>query len=162
MASSRIEPVSGVVNGVNRDFTVPTYYRAGSLVVFLNGQQLKRTLDNGWEETDPTLGRFRMKVPPVGPRPGSTDDPGDVLFAYYDTEASTSTGGADGGVPRILALDDLFPRLRDGDNLRPRLADAAPADADPGAPLLGEAEEVRPEVRTADALRPKIAGAEEV
>jgi len=162
MGTSRIEPVSGIINGVNRDFSVPTYYRAGSLVVFLNGQQLKRQLDNGWEETDPTLGRFRMKLPPVGPRPGSTDDPGDVLFAYYDTEASTSTGGAGGGVPQILMMDVLTPRLRDGNDLRPRMADAGSADADPGTPLVGEAEEVRPEMKTADALRPKMAGAEEV
>jgi hypothetical protein len=162
MASSRIEPVSGAVNGVNRDFSVPTYYRAGSLVVFLNGQQLKRTLDNGWEETDPTLGTFRMKIPPVGPRPGSTDDPGDVLFAYYDTEAATSTGGAGGGLPQFVSLDVLSPRIRDAGDLRPRIADAGGADVDPGTPLIGEAEEVRPEVKTADALRPKIAGAEEV
>lgn len=162
MGSSRIEPASGAVDGVNRDFTVPTYYRAGSLVVFLNGQQLKRQLDNGWEETDPTLGRFRMKVPPVGPRPGSTDDPGDVLFAYYDTEANASTGGAGGGVPQILMMDVLTPRLRDGNDLRPRMAGAGSADVDPGTPLVGEAEEVRPEMKTADALRPKMAGAEEV
>jgi hypothetical protein len=162
MASSRLEQAIGTIDGVNRDFRTPTYYRAGSLVVFLNGQQLKRQLDNGWDEVDQSLGTFRMKVAPRGPRPGSVDDPGDVLFVYFDTEASTSTGGADGGVPEVLALDVLTPRLRDGDNLRPRLVDAEDADVDPGRPLPSAAEEVRPDVKTTCALRPKMAGAEEV
>lgn len=162
MASSRLEQAIGIVNGVNRDFRAPTYFRAGSLVVFLNGQQLKRQLDNGWEELDPVAGTFRMKRAPVGPRPGALDDPGDVLFVYFDTEASTSTGGADGGLPRILALDVLSPRLRDGDDLRPRLVSAESADPDPGRPLMTAAEDLHPESETADELRPTMAGAEEI
>jgi len=119
---SRLEPVAGVVDGVNRDFSVPTHYRADSLVVFLNGQQLKRELENGWVELDPDAGTFRMKLPPL-PSQGAADDPGDVLYAYYDTEV-LSTGGADGGVPSLSAAVELVPKLLAATNLRPRIIGA--------------------------------------
>jgi len=124
MSYARITQALGPVNGVNRDFNSPTHFRPGSLVCFLNGQQLKRTLDNGWEEVDPTLGIFRMKVAPVGPRPGALDDPGDVLFVFYDTEASSSTGGADGGIPNLVALDVVIPRMTEAVDLHPNLVNA--------------------------------------
>lgn len=161
MASSRIEQAIGVIDGVNRDFRAPTYFRAGSLVVFLNGQQLKRQLDNGWDELDPNAGTFRMKQAPVGPRPGSLDDPGDVLFVYYDTEAATATGGADGGVPRILAFDVLRPRPIDSGDLRPSMALSGVGDVEAGRPLLSASGEVRPEPLTGDELRPTLVRSEE-
>jgi hypothetical protein len=157
---ARIEPAIGVVDGLNRDFRAPLPFQAESLVVFLNGQQLKRQLENGWEEIDPSLGTFRMKVAPRSARPGAPDDPGDILFVYFDTGAST--GGADGGIPEILGLDVLSPRLLGAADLRPRPAAGEDLDEGVGPPLLGETDAVVPEAKTATVLSPKIAGAEEV
>ena len=160
--AGRLDQAIGTVDGVNQDFSTPAAFAPGSLVVFLNGQQLKRDLDNGWDEIDPSAGTFRMKIPPDGPRPGSTDDPGDVLFCYYDTGAAVSVGGAQlGGIPGMIAATELRPWMRTGDNLAPSMAGAEDAVAAVGSPGLG-AEEVRPEMRTADELRPKMAGSKEV
>ena len=111
-----------MVDGFNRDFSVPTHYRAGSLVLFLNGQQLKRELENGWDEVDPDAGTFRTKIPPQPSPVGATDDPGDVLYAYYDTDVC-STGGAGGGVPSIGGVLELAPRVLSASELRPRIID---------------------------------------
>ena len=121
MASSRIEAAIGSVDGVNRLFATPTEYRANSLVVFLNGQQLKRELENGWVELDQSLGTFEMKLAPNGPRSGATDDPGDVLFCYYDTEAPVSYGGAGGGVPVIDGALEVRPVVSWTLNLVPKV-----------------------------------------
>lgn len=159
MASSRLEPAAGMVNGVNRVFSTPTYYRPGSLVVFLNGQQLKRQLDNGWVELDPSLGTFEMKLAPVGPRPGSLDDPGDVLFAYYDTEAATATGGASGGVPHVGWALEVRPVVSSALVVAPRgSASSAPELV---APQLSAGEK-KPDVSGALILAPSMIAAEVV
>lgn len=159
MASSRLEPVSGSVDGVNRVFSTPTYYRAGSLVVFLNGQQLKRQLDNGWVELDPNAGTFEMKLAPVGPRPGSLDDPGDVLFAYYDTEAATATGGAPGGIPRVGRALEVRPVLSSALEVAPR--GSAMAEQELASPRLAAGEK-KPDIAGALVLAPSIVAAQEV
>lgn len=158
--ASRIEPALGTVDGVNRDFSAPTSYRAGSLVVFLNGQQLKRELENGWEELDPVAGTFRTKLAPEPPPPGSTDNPGDVLYVYYDLDLP-STGGAEGGIPRLDAGEVVAPSLRAANELRPRVADAEDLAGDAGVPRIGEGTELRPRFRAGDELRPRIIGAKE-
>jgi len=66
------ERVYGTVNGVNRVFQTAKKYRAGTLVVFRNGQSLVEDRDNGWEELGNQL--FRMDIAPI------TDD---VVGAYY-------------------------------------------------------------------------------
>jgi len=62
----------GVVNGVNRDFSVGFDYVPGTTAVFLNGLALRKDWDDGWEE----LGKkkFRMKIPPLD---------GDVVQVFY-------------------------------------------------------------------------------
>lgn len=57
-----IEPVFGVVDGVNRDFQTAREYVPGTLRVFLNGILKRGDLDDGWLELGGTL--FRMKVAP--------------------------------------------------------------------------------------------------
>ena len=157
--ASRLEPAIGDVDGVNRDFSLPSAYRAGSLVVFLNGQQLKRELENGWEELDPAAGTFRMKLPPVPARPGSSDDPGDVLYGYFDLDYD-SIGGAEGGVPKASSGEVVLPRSAGSLELRPRAA-GAEGGYESTPPSASAALELRPTPRSATVLRPKIAGSEE-
>lgn len=68
--------VSGVINGVNLDFsTLP--YVTGTLRVLLNGRIVARDLDDGYTETTPAVGSFRMKIPPIV---------GDTLFAFFEED----------------------------------------------------------------------------
>lgn len=66
------ERVAGTVDGFNVYFQTAKDYRAGTLVVFRNGQSLVDARDNGFEE----LGgkKFKLKVPPI------VDD---IIGAYY-------------------------------------------------------------------------------
>ena len=64
--------MSGVTNGFNTLFTTPSSYAPGSLVVFLNGQALIRTNNDGWIELGGN--RIQMKIAPTA---------GDDLQAYY-------------------------------------------------------------------------------
>jgi len=157
--AGRLDQALGAVNGVNRDFATPAPYAPGSLVVFLNGQQLKRDLDNGWTELDPSSGTFRMKLPPSGPQVAA-DDPGDVLFCYYDTGPAVSVGGAGGGIPRLASALELRPAVAGAAALAPGMVSAVDRTAEAGVPLAA-AEEVRPKTETANDLRPKLVKAEE-
>ena len=66
------EHVAGTVDGINVQFETAKEYKAGTLVVFRNGQSLVDARDNGFEELGER--KFRMKVPPV------VDD---IIGAYY-------------------------------------------------------------------------------
>ena len=57
--------VTGTIDGLNRDFVTDPYV-ATSLAYLLNG-----ILDNDPEETDPSVGTFKTREPPIV---------GDVLF----------------------------------------------------------------------------------
>lgn len=160
--SGRLEQAIGTVNGVNRDFSVPTAYAPGTLVLFLNGRQLKRELENGWEEVDPSSGTFRTKLPPEGSYPGAIDDPGDILYCYYDIGASVSVGGAQtGGIPNIFGATELRPNVEGGNVLSPSFAGSEDLALSVGSPGVG-AEEVRPSSEAANELVPRIANATEV
>lgn len=160
--SGRLEQAIGTVNGVNRDFSVPTAYAPGMLVLFLNGRQLKRDLENGWEEVVPNLGTFQTKIAPEGPHPGAIDDPGDVLFCYYDTGASVSVGGAQlGGIPNIFGATELRPSVEGGSVLSPLFAGSEDLSLSVGSPGVG-AGEVRPSPEAANELVPRLANATEV
>lgn len=65
---------TGVIDGVNRDFSAPEAYEPGSLRVLRNGNLLARYLANGWEEVDPALGTFRLRSAPKI---------GDSVFIFY-------------------------------------------------------------------------------
>ena len=158
----RLEQAIGVVNGINLDFEVPVAYMSGSLVVFRNGQQLKRELDNGWIETDPTTGKFQMKIAPLAPYPGSLDDCGDIIFAYFNTVSSVSTGGAVvGGIPNIVGATHIYPLLVAGNEILPQIIGAGDIVSSIGIPITG-AEVVYPKIGAADNLRPTIAESKEV
>jgi len=157
--AGRLDQAIGTVDGVNLDFATASAYAPGTLVVFLNGRQLKRELDNGWEETDPAAGEFRMKIAPVGPQFGA-DDPGDLIYAFWQTD-NVSIGGADGGVPQMIAATHLRPELVGGLERAPRIAGSVDLEGSIESPVLS-ASEVRPEVVEADELRPKMSGAKEV
>ena len=68
-----IEKASGPVNGFNQTFTVSLPYQPGTLKLFVNGQLREITDDDGWTESNPSVGEFQMIIPPDN----------DKIFARY-------------------------------------------------------------------------------
>ena len=64
MPSPRFEVPAGLVNGVNKVFTLSMPYGPGTTAVFLNGLLQERSLDDGWFETDPDAGTITLKEAP--------------------------------------------------------------------------------------------------
>jgi hypothetical protein len=64
MSSPRFEVPSGTIDGVNTVYTVSMPYGAGTTAVFINGQLMEKSLDDGWFETDPTSGVVTLKEAP--------------------------------------------------------------------------------------------------
>jgi len=83
MSSPRFEVPAGTIDGVNRVFTVSMPYGAGTTAVFINGQLMERSLDDGWFETDPFSG-----VVTLNEAPRSSGACPDVIQIFYlDTAA---------------------------------------------------------------------------
>lgn len=157
MGLPRIDRATGTVDGVNKVFTVPNPYVAGTLVAIVNGRQLDDALDNGWTETNPATGEFTFKL---APRPAGSvaDDPGDLVSAYYESALEPAGGGADGGVPKLVGAGVVVPTICSAEDMRPKIARADdPADLKPAT--VG-ARDVRPTICSAEDMRPKIARAE--
>ena len=78
MSSPRFEVPSGTIDGANTVFTVSRPYGAGTTAVFINGQLMERSLDDGWFETDPQAGIITLKEAPrsIGACP-------DVVQVFY-------------------------------------------------------------------------------
>jgi len=95
---SSILALTGVVNGVNKQFTTPSRYVETTLRLIWNGQVYEPDDDKwGWTETsDSTIELKRA------PRTG------DVLQAYYK-EKDTTTGGEDIVVGSPFHPTDLYP-----------------------------------------------------
>jgi hypothetical protein len=74
----RFEVPSGTVDGINTVFTVSLPYVTGSTAVWLNGVLLRKDLDDGWTESDPSTGEITLKEAPLssGPCP-------DVLQVFF-------------------------------------------------------------------------------
>jgi len=83
MSSPRFEVPSGIIDGVNNLFTVSMPYGAGTIAVFINGQLMERSLDDGWFETDPSAGSVTLKEPPRS----SGVCPDVIQIFYLDTAA---------------------------------------------------------------------------
>jgi hypothetical protein len=64
----------GDVDGVNRDFSASEPYEPGTLRALRNGRLLSRDFEDGYDELDPSLGTFRLRVAPRV---------GDVIFCFY-------------------------------------------------------------------------------
>jgi hypothetical protein len=73
---SKLEPLTGTVDGTNRDFTASTSFVSGSEVVFLRGLPRVRTNDDGWVVLNAALGQIRLNEAPL---PG---DMVEMLWAY--------------------------------------------------------------------------------
>jgi hypothetical protein len=83
MSSPRFEVPSGTIDGVNTVFTVSRPYGAGTTAVFINGQLMEKSLEDGWFETDPTSGVITLKE-----APRSSGACPDVIQVFYlDTAA---------------------------------------------------------------------------
>jgi hypothetical protein len=155
---SRIDPAAGVVDGVNRHFTLPNPYVAGTLVVMRNGVQLVGDLDNGWIERDPAAGIFEMLVPPRSAGSGA-DDPGDLMSAYYENASENAGGGADGGVPGMRSGRDVRPKLCAIDDIAPKIPDVSIDGED--VPTVST-DVVAPRTCAAKDIRPRMVKAEEI
>ncbi len=64
MADPRFEVASGVIDGVNRVFTVSKPYVLGTTAVFINGQLKRADFDDGWVESDPAAGEVTLDEAP--------------------------------------------------------------------------------------------------
>jgi hypothetical protein len=56
----------GTIDGLNQDFSTSLPYEAGTLWVSPDGILVDPSHDDGWTETDPVAGTFRMKIAPRG------------------------------------------------------------------------------------------------
>lgn len=157
--AGRLDACIGTIDGVNADFETKSAYIPGTLIVFLNGQQLDPIRDNGYTEIDPSLGTFRMKQAPVASQ--GLDDPGDSLFAFWQTGENVSIGGADGGVPTIVAGTHIKPELIVGTNLHPNVSKGIDTVIDAGTPNAN-ATEIKPKIEGLDELKPNLVDSREV
>lgn len=81
---SKIAALSGLTNGVNKTFTTPTRYVAGTLRLVMNGQVYEPDDDRkGWTEIDDTT--IELEQAPLD---------GDILQAYYQ-DLDSGTFGLD-------------------------------------------------------------------
>jgi hypothetical protein len=62
---SHFEPLAGIVNGVNRDFTASTAFVTGSEVVFVRGLPRRKDWEDGWVVTDASLGQIKLNEAPL-------------------------------------------------------------------------------------------------
>ena len=82
MADAVIKALSGTVNGVNKTFTTPSKYIAGTLRAIANGQSYESDDTRwGWTEIDDETIEFTNA--PVA---------GDVLQAFYQDKSSLVEG----------------------------------------------------------------------
>lgn len=72
MQMAVMEPLIGIVNGINRDFRTSAPYISGTLIVFLNGVALQEDVEGGWVELG--SGRLRMNEAPIT---------GDAIQVYF-------------------------------------------------------------------------------
>lgn len=90
-----IEVPVGVIDGVNTIFTTSQPYVAGTASAFVNGLLYRADYDDGWLETNPTLGILTLKAPPVV---------GDVVQVYYIPAVG---GSAETSVTALRAMLDV-------------------------------------------------------
>lgn len=67
-----VEPLTGIIDGVNTTFSTSGTYTPGTIKVFLNGQLKRKEFDDGFIELGGT--QIQMKIPP---------EPMDDLQARY-------------------------------------------------------------------------------
>ena len=152
----RLVATVGAINGVNRDYAVPSPYISGTVRVFHNGVLLDPDGDHpgpdgdGWVEINaPTNLVIRLNFAPRD---------GDTVFIYYEDRDNLAGGGLSGGVPQMVSAQDLVPIIQRAINLRPDiLASSVEGDL---IPVL-YSKELRPEMKSATDLRPVMLSAEE-
>lgn len=83
MSQPRFEVASGAIDGVNTTFTVSVAYTPNTTAVFLNGKLYRKDWDDGWVETNPTLGVLDLNEAPV---------PGDVVQIFFTDTAAPLPG----------------------------------------------------------------------
>jgi len=94
-----VETPAGVINGVNAVFTTSVPYQAGSLSVWINGQQVFGC----YAETSPALGTFTITDPNAIPKSGAWGS--DTISADYNDPSTEA---------EIIEVDDLSCLVEDG------------------------------------------------
>lgn len=107
MPIPRFEVPQGPIDGTNVSFFVSQPYRPGSTAVFLNGQLKREDYDDGWVESDPSVGKIDLKEPPK-PSPGGPDV---VQVFYIDTSPALPGESIRDLKGRLRAIDRLSGRL---------------------------------------------------
>lgn len=123
MPYPKFEKLSGVIDGVNPDFTTSVSYQAGTTALYLNGQ-LMIAAGNPWVETDPSTGLVSITETALIPKVG------DVLSAFYmDTTEAQEVDEIEVMVGAISAVEEQSGILEAQDDLG--------ASIDPTAELGG-------------------------
>jgi len=104
-----VEVPSGVIDGVNPVFTTSVPYQAGSLAVWLNGQESLGC----YSETDPSAGTFTMLAPFI-PRTGAWGSDS-LAVDYNDPSTEAETREVDRIACVISEPDPIQAVVRDGD-----------------------------------------------
>lgn len=137
----------GVIDGVNKDFTTPSAYFAGTVFAYKNGLLIRAIDDDGPIEQG--TNQVQMKEAPRT---------GDTLHFYYDTQPPVHGGFY--GPPDIYQALELMP-----ENytilLAPQILDAVDQDAVENVPENYSNVELKPETITVE-LVPEIVSADEV
>lgn len=108
----KFEQGIGTVDGVNVTFYTSVPYQTGTLAMLLNGQLKVGENDDGWFETDPSIGRVDLKEPP---QPGDAVEPADDVVQFFYIPADDT---------RLQIMDQityLKGRLRDVHRLSGKL-----------------------------------------
>jgi hypothetical protein len=110
VALAHFEVGKGVINGLNRVFTVSLPYIGGTTAVFYNGQLKRRDYNDGWSETDPISGVVTLDIAPLI---------GDVVQVFY-VDALPPAPGTQIIHPllgRLEPVDDLCAIVLDSDSI---------------------------------------------
>jgi len=95
-----VETPAGVINGINAVFTTSVPYQAGSLAVWINGQQVPPA---NYTETSPAAGTFTLTDPGCIPKSGGWGS--DTISVDYNDPSTDA---------EIVEVDDLSCLVEDG------------------------------------------------
>lgn len=149
MSDPVLAEATGIIDGVNVDYTTPSPYFPGSLWVYINGVLVQQDGDEGPIELGGNAFQLREAL-----------RTGDTLHVYY--QESGSTGAPFPAPPKAYQAIDLVPIAASATNLVPLGDDADDLTLETDTPSPIQAFDLKPEgVRALD-LIPTPLSAEEV
>lgn len=149
MSDAVLEVATGVIDGVNVDFTTSVAYFPGTLHAYLNGLLVERDGDEGPIEIGGVDVRMRL-APQIN----------DTLHFWYRT--GPPTPGAYVSPPKAYHAINLVPDPRSATSLAPAPHSAEASSTADLVPRATSATELVPEPHSSVDLRPKPISAEEI